>query len=226
VKTSDQKELSKKLKYSFKDKELLLLALTHKSFSNENNERLEFFGDAILGLFVSEILFTTFPHLAEGRLTQLRSKIVERKVLNEVGNDLNLIKFIKLGPSEVSVNNSIQGNTLEALLGAIYLDGGFHKCSKVIKQLFKKKIENLDPSKDMRDSKTRLQEYTQQKGYKLPKYTLESSKAHKEKKFLEVVCEIKDLDLRQYGKGKNRKEAEMIAAKRILKKILGRDNGN
>ena len=223
MKTSQLKELTKKLKYNFKDHKLLELALTHKSFSNKNNERLEFFGDAILGFFISEILFNTFPSLPEGRLTQLRSTVVRRQELNEVGNKLNLAKFIRLGPSEVTINNSIQGNALEALVGAIYLDGGYNQCSKVIKQLFMKKIENLDPNKDMRDSKTKLQEYIQQKGYKLPKYTLENSKLSKTKKIFKVTCEIKELGISQRGQGKNRKEAEMVSAERTLKKILRQD---
>ena len=225
MKISHLKELTKKLKYNFKDHKLLELALTHKSFSNKNNERLEFFGDAILSFFISEILFNTFPSLPEGRLTQLRSMVVRRKELNEVGSKLNLAKFIRLGPSEVTVNNSIQGNTLEALVGAIYLDGGYKQCSKVIKELFKKKIENLDPNEDMRDSKTKLQEYIQQKGYKLPQYTLENSKTPKTKKIFKVICEIKELEISERGQGKNIKEAEMTSAERTLTKILRQDEG-
>ena len=141
--------LNKRLKYEFKNSSLLELALTHRSASNTNNERLEFFGDAILNFFVSEMLFSKFPNLPEGGLTKLRSSIVRREVLNEIGESLNLSKLMRFGPSEITDNSSIFGNALEAIIGAIYLDSGYQKCSEVMYLLFREKIDSVDPNEDI-----------------------------------------------------------------------------
>ena len=212
--------LSKRLKYEFKNSSLLELALTHRSASNTNNERLEFFGDAILNFFVSEMLFSKFPNLPEGGLTKLRSSIVRREVLNEIGESLNLSKLMRFGPSEITDNSSIFGNALEAIIGAIYLDSGYKKCAEVMYLLFGEKIDSVDPDEDIRDAKTKLQEYLQKEGNKLPNYEVVSIKSSEQGSKFKVICQLKELSLSATGNGRSRKRAEMAAARSMLRKIL------
>lgn len=212
--------LNKRLKYEFKNSSLLELALTHRSASNTNNERLEFFGDAILNFFVSEMLFSKFPNLPEGGLTKLRSSIVRREVLNEIGESLNLSKIMRFGPSEITDNSSIFGNALEAIIGAIYLDSGYKKCAEVMYLLFGEKIDSVDPDEDIRDAKTKLQEYLQKEGNKLPNYEVVSIKSSEQGSKFKVICQLKELSLSATGNGRSRKRAEMAAARSMLRKIL------
>ena len=212
--------LNKRLKYEFKNLSLLELALTHRSASNTNNERLEFFGDAILNFFVSEMLFSKFPNLPEGGLTKLRSSIVRREVLNEIGESLNLSKLMRFGPSEITDNSSIFGNALEAIIGAIYLDSGYKKCAEVMYLLFGEKIDSVDPDEDIRDAKTKLQEYLQKEGNKLPSYEVVSIKSSEQGSKFKVICQLKELSLSASGNGRSRKRAEMAAARSMLRKIL------
>ena len=212
--------LNKRLKYEFKNSSLLELALTHRSASNTNNERLEFFGDAILNFFVSEMLFSKFPNLPEGGLTKLRSSIVRREVLNEIGESLNLSKLMRFGPSEITDNSSIFGNALEAIIGAIYLDSGYKKCSEVMYLLFGEKLDSVDPDEDIRDAKTKLQEYLQKEGNKLPNYEVVSIKSSEQGSKFKVICQLKELSLSASGNGRSRKRAEMAAARSMLRKIL------
>ena len=212
--------LNKRLKYEFKNLSLLELALTHRSASNTNNERLEFFGDAILNFFVSEMLFSKFPNLPEGGLTKLRSSIVRREVLNEIGESLNLSKIMRFGPSEITDNSSIFGNALEAIIGAVYLDSGYKKCAEVMYLLFGEKIDSVDPDEDIRDAKTKLQEYLQKEGNKLPNYEVVSIKSSEQGSKFKVICQLKELSLSASGNGRSRKRAEMAAARSMLRKIL------
>ena len=212
--------LNKRLKYEFKNSSLLELALTHRSASNTNNERLEFFGDAILNFFVSEMLFSKFPNLPEGGLTKLRSSMVRREVLNEIGESLNLSKLMRFGPSEITDNSSIFGNALEAIIGAIYLDSGYKKCSEVMYLLFGEKLDSVDPDEDIRDAKTKLQEYLQKEGNKLPSYEVVSIKSSEQGSKFKVICQLKELSLSASGNGRSRKRAEMVAARSMLRKIL------
>ena len=116
-----------KINYVFKNKELLALALTHKSASKENNERLEFLGDALLNFFITKTIFNKFKDLQEGKLTQIRASLVSRHCLNKLGKELGLANMVILGKGENTENNSILGNVVEAIVGAIYLDGGLEK---------------------------------------------------------------------------------------------------
>ena len=134
------KDLMSKLGYKFKDKTLLKKALTHKSLSSQHNERLEFLGDALLNLHVSEYLYSRFVNLDEGKLTQFKAKIVSRENLTKIAENIELSRFIKAGKGEKLVDNSIIGNTLEALIGAVYLDSNYSKTNQVLNKLLK---ENL-----------------------------------------------------------------------------------
>ena len=158
----------KKLKSDFNNKALLDLALTHKSASKNNNERLEFLGDAIINFYVAEKLFETYIDLQEGKLTQLRASLVSRNFLNSLGLGIGLSQELRLGKGESTENNSIIGNTLEAIVGAIFLDSGLENTKKFLDELYLEKFANLQPNLDSRDSKSHLQEILQKKGSLYP----------------------------------------------------------
>ena len=155
--------MSDKLKYNFKNKELLELALTHKSASKNNNERLEFLGDAIINFYVAEKLYEEFEELQEGKLTQLRASLVSRSFLNSLGEKMGLSKKIILGKGESTLNNSITGNVVEAIVGAIFLDSGLESAKNFLDKYYLQEILNLEPSKESRDPKSQLQELLQKK---------------------------------------------------------------
>ena len=207
------------LGYKFQDLALLRTALTHKSFSSEHNERLEFLGDALLNLYVTKYLYDRFNSLDEGKLTQFKATIVSRENLNQIAHGLDLSSFIKTGKGEKLEGNSIPGNTVEALIGAIFLDSNHFETNKVIKMLLKKSLLNLEEGADLKDPKSKLQEHLQKRDLKLPLYTLKQ-KGSKEKSIdFKVICEVEDLELAAVGIGQSRKKAELNAAEIILLKI-------
>tara|TARA_B100000700_G_scaffold324866_1_gene432114 strand:- start:1617 stop:2270 length:654 start_codon:yes stop_codon:yes gene_type:complete len=212
-------DLISELGYEFQDKALLKRALTHKSFSSDNNERLEFLGDALLNLYVTEYLYNKFDTLDEGKLTQFKATIVSRENLTQIAHDLGLSNFIRTGKGEKLEGNSIPGNTVEALIGAIFLDSNHIKTNKVIKKTLKKSLLTLEEDTDLKDPKSKLQEYLQKRDLKLPLYFLKQ-KGSKEKSIdFKVLCEVEDLKLTAVGIGQNRKKAELSAAEKILHKV-------
>ena len=219
-------DLSKKLGYTFNDPELLLQAFRHSSYVNEqldlklsNNERLEFLGDAVLDLVISDILMKTFLDAEEGDLSKYRAMIVDEAGLCQVALSLRLGDYLLLGKGEEQTGGrekpSILADTMEALLGAIYLDSGFDMVSEVISRLFLPLLEMVDTKEMLHDYKSLLQEYTQQTYKTLPKYRLaeESGPAHD--KTFRVVLTLNGEILAE-GKGKNKKEAEQKVAKKAF----------
>jgi len=213
------KDLMSKLGYNFNDKSLLKRALTHKSLSSQHNERLEFLGDALLSLFVSEHLYNRFDNLDEGKLTQFKAKIVSRENLTNIAESIELSKFIKAGKGEKLVDNSIVGNTLEALIGAVYLDSSHSKTNRVLNKLLKESmlalVENVDP----KDPKSKLQEYLQKRNFQLPIYSIKLKGSKENQVDFKVLCEVKDLNISSIGRGQSRKKAELNSAEKILNKI-------
>ena len=206
----------KKLKSDFNNKALLDLALTHKSASKNNNERLEFLGDAIINFYVAEKLFETYIDLQEGKLTQLRASLVSRNFLNSLGLGIGLSQELRLGKGESTENNSIIGNALEAIVGAIFLDSGLENTKKFLDGLYFEKFENLQPDLDSRDSKSHLQEILQKKGLPLPTYQLvDHGPKYNDDRFVST-CSSEDLAISAMGKGKTKKIAEQEAAKLLL----------
>ena len=206
----------KKLKSDFNNKALLDLALTHKSASKNNNERLEFLGDAIINFYVAEKLFETYIDLLEGKLTQLRASLVSRNYLNSLGLSIGLSKELRLGKGESTENNSIIGNALEAIVGAIFLDSGLENTKKFLDELYLEKFANLKPNLDSRDSKSHLQEILQKKGLPLPAYQLmDHGPKYNDDRFVST-CSSEDLAISAMGKGKTKKIAEQEAAKLLL----------
>ncbi len=213
------KDLMSALGYKFQDLALLRTALTHKSFSSEHNERLEFLGDALLNLYVTEYLYNRFDSLDEGKLTQFKATIVSRENLTEIAQSIGLPNFILTGKGERLEGNSIPGNTVEALIGAVFLDSNYSKTNKFLNKLLKENLLTLEEGADLKDPKSKLQEHLQKRNLQLPSYSLKQ-KGSKEKKIdFKVFCEVKDLNISATGNGQSRKKAELSAAQKLLNKV-------
>ena len=162
--------------YDFRNSSLLELALTHRSYSAENNERLEFLGDAVLDLVLSDVLFQLYPSIDEGSLSLMRASIVNERSLSALARQLGINEQIILGEGESlsggQQRDSILANTLEAIVGAIYLDSNFEKIAAVVKTIFNDSINSIDPSLSYKDDKSTLQELLQQQQMNLPEYRL------------------------------------------------------
>ena len=207
------------LEYSFQDEELFQLALTHKSLSSHNNERLEFLGDAILNLYVSERLFNTYGSLKEGKLTRFKASIVSRENLNRVAINLELSNHIKLGKGESLQGNSILGNVLEALIGAIFLDSDYSETKNVLDNIFKDDFLKLVEEEELKDPKSTLQELIQKQYQSLPIYSLNEQISDKKENQFEVTCSVVEGNLVTQGIGNTRKGAELNAASNMLELI-------
>ena len=214
--------LESALNYRFRDRALLQQALTHRSAARPNNERLEFLGDAVLGYVVAERLFSTRATDAEDVLTLMRASLVRKETLAEVARELDLGSVIRLGSGERRSGghkrSSILADGLEALFGAIHLDGGIEAVRAVIVRLFDERMARLDAD-EVKDPKTRLQEYAQGANLSLPAYNiLETSGTAHEREFL-VSCGIPELGLEVTARGRSRRAAEKTAARLMLERI-------
>jgi ribonuclease-3 len=202
--------------YRFKNPDLLALALSHRSVGPLNNERLEFLGDSILNFVVSAQLFDLKPDNNEGDLSRLRARVVRGETLAELAVGLKLGDYIKLGEGELKSGgfkrNSILADTLEAVFGAIYLDGGFEACEKVIRHVCSPFISLLPDADDLKDPKTRLQEWLQGHGFALPEYILLAEDGPPHKKHFQVQCTCQEVGVKVTGKGESRRKAEQAAA--------------
>lgn len=215
--------LKENLDYEFADGELLQRALTHRSAAGRNNERLEFLGDSVLQLVVSELVFGERPDANEGRLSRLRSTLVKDSTLSEIATDVGLGEHLLLGSGEKKSGGhrraSILADALEALFGAVYLDSGFEAARRIVHTAFGERINELPEGGELRDPKSRLQELLQGRQLPLPVYNMEnvSGKAHKQ--FFEVSCSIPARDVRTAGAGSTRRDAEQEAAAAMLAAI-------
>ena len=215
--------LQTRISYSFTQPELLQQALTHRSFSASNNERLEFLGDSVLNFIIAHQLFNLFPHLPEGDLSRLRAKLVKEASLAEIAVDLHLGDALKLGEGELKSAGwrrpSILADALEAIVGAVYLDGGFDAAQKVVALLYRDKLSTIDPKAIDKDAKSQLQEYLQSKKMELPEYHVVSIEGEAHAQTFTVQCFIKKLKLTTTGVGTSRRVAEQQAAKLAMDNI-------
>lgn len=220
--------LSKTLGYSFSDVALLKQALTHRSAHGASNERLEFLGDAVLDIVISEVLFHSLPDAPEGDLSRLRASLVRDTSLADIASDLGIGEHLFLGSGERKTGGhrrqSILADALEALFGAVYLDSDFDTAAELIRQVFAQKLEDLPHADDLRDPKTRLQEWLQAGGAAPPEYELVNvtGKAHQQR--FEVRCLVPNREATM-GEGRSRRGAEQQAARRMLAKLMA-DQGN
>ena len=212
-----------KLGYEPRDPALFRAALTHRSAPGPNNERLEFLGDAVLNLIVAHHLFETFPEASEGDLSRLRARVVSGEPLAEVAASLELGEALQLGSGELKTGgfrrHSILADALEAVCGALYLDGGLAAAEAMIDQLFGPRIAALPAPHQLKDAKTRLQEHLQSRGLSLPRYRVERVEGEAHAQTFYVSCDVPALRLSAEGTGSSRRRAEQEAAERILKSL-------
>lgn len=212
-----------KLGYEPRDPALFRAALTHRSAPGPNNERLEFLGDAVLNLIVAHHLFETFPQASEGDLSRLRARVVSGEPLAEVAASLELGEALQLGSGELKTGgfrrHSILADALEAVCGALYLDGGLAAAAAMIDQLFGPRIASLPAPHELKDAKTRLQEHLQSRGLSLPRYRVERVEGEAHAQTFYVACDVPALRLSAQGTGSSRRRAEQEAAERILKSL-------
>lgn len=213
-------KLQKRLAYQFTDPALLKLALSHRSVDGPHNERLEFLGDAILSFIIAELLYVRFPKAEEGHLSRLRASLVKGETLAEIAHELSLGSYLRLGPGELKSGGarraSILADTLEAIIGAVYLDGDISRCRELVLSWYQERLQNLSLNDAVRDSKSCLQEYLQARALSLPNYEVIKTEGAEHCQTFFVKAEIDDLNLNAEGVGVSRKQAEQEAAKHLL----------
>lgn len=218
--SSALEDLQHRLQYRFKNINLLQQALTHRSFSQDHYERLEFLGDAALSLSMSALLFEQLSNVPEGDLSRVRAKLVCEQSLHALAQDLGLGTLLRLGAGEAraggALRPSILADAVEAILGAIYLDGGFEAASSVVRQLFAHIPITPDLIAAAKDAKTQLQEILHAKKMPSPEYSIISTQGAEHKQVFEVACFVPSLRLGTKGTGRNRRSAEQAAAAAML----------
>jgi len=219
--------LAKSLSYEFNDVYLLQQALTHRSCPGANNERLEFLGDAVLDFVISDVVFRSHTNAPEGDLSRLRASLVKDTSLAELASELGLGEHLILGGGERKTGGhrreSILADALEAIFGAVYIDAGIEAAAGVIERAFGERLINLPAVEDLRDPKTRLQEWLQGRAFGLPEYELMdvSGKAHQQT--FTVSCSIRNGAMTSTGTGSTRRNAEQESAQKMLTEL---DAGN
>ena len=216
-------KLQKNIDYHFSDVALLKQALTHRSANKNNNERLEFLGDSILGCVISHELYHRFPLVDEGQLSRLRSSLVRGQTLAKLAKTLNLSETLVLGQGELKSGGfrreSIQADAFEAILGAIFLDSDYVTVSAVILKLYDELLSDASPDDSLKDFKTQLQELLQKKGHSLPIYELIKTKGQDHNAVFYVSCHIKEFNLSVEENAKSIKRAEQACAELILESL-------
>jgi ribonuclease-3 len=216
-------ELSCQLGYAFKNTKLLKLALTHRSSGEVNNERLEFLGDSIVNFLIAEALYQQFSQAQEGELSRWRASLINRDTLAELARTFQLGHYLFLGPGELksggAERSSILSCAMEAIIGAIYLDGGYEITRECILRWYQPLLISLSQAKDHKDPKTQLQEYLQQHRQPLPVYTVENIQGESHLQFFTVSCRVAHVSEHVLGKGSSRRRAEQDAAEKMLKVI-------
>lgn len=211
------------LGYECRDPALLEAALTHRSAGGSHNERLEFLGDAVLNCVVARLVFREFASANEGDLSRFRASLVSGEALAVIAAEIDLGHHVRLGSGELKSGGfrrkSILADALEALFGAIYLDGGFDAAAEVIERLFMARLDRLPSAAELKDPKTRLQELVQAKALPLPVYTVEAVSGEAHSQTFQVVCAVESLGLRATGIGPSRRRAEQAAANEILMRL-------
>lgn len=223
----DLDQLQRRLGYQFREPERLLLALTHRSFGNQNNERLEFLGDSIVNMVIAEYLYHTFERAREGQLSRLRARMVKGVTLAEIGREFDLGQYLRLGSGELKSGgfrrDSILADAVESIIGAIYLDSDFDTCRTQVLRWFDQRLQNLNIQDTQKDPKTRLQEYLQSRQYPLPQYEVISVEGEAHAQTFHVACALPSLDRTTTGVGSSRRIAEQQAARSALR-ALGVEN--
>lgn len=218
-----RKRLETELGYSFSDRRLLVQAMTHRSHSATHNERLEFLGDAVLNFVVASLLFDRFPKTDEGDLSRMRANLVRQATLADIANRLSLSEQLLLGEGELKSGGfrrpSILADALEALFGAVYMDGGFDPARQVIAALYESLLAQVDPHSQGKDAKTLLQERLQALRLDLPAYSVVATHGAAHSQLFEVACEVPRLEIRVQAAGSSRRAAEQAAAQLAIEQL-------
>jgi ribonuclease III len=214
-----------RLGYRFRDPALLEAALTHRSASRTNYERLEFLGDAVLNFVVARLAYDVFPEAPEGDLSRYRAALVSAPSLAGIAGALDLGDQLRLGGGELKSGgfrrDSILADCLEAIIGAVYLDGGMEAATAVVGKLLGARLRDLPAAETLKDPKTRLQEELQARGLALPRYALEQVGGEPHEQWFVASCEATDLNIRATGQGSSRRRAEQEAAQGVLAALTG-----
>ncbi len=209
-------ELESRLGHVFAARELLVQALTHRSFGLPNNERLEFLGDSVLNCAVSRLIYARDPDMSEGGLSRLRANLVNQDILAGIAGELGIGPLLRLGDGEIKTGGaerpSILADALEALLGAIFLDAGFAAADAAIQRLFASRLSGIDAGRPRKDAKTTLQEWLQARRLPLPQYTVERIEGEAHRQVFHVRCEVPSQAISVVGQGASRRIAEQDAA--------------
>ena len=214
-------QLCKKLGYQFTQVEFLQRALTHRSVGAKNNERLEFLGDSLVNFMIADVLFHEYTKLSEGDMSRIRAHLVKGETLAEIGVEYNLSEFLVLGPGELKSGgfrrNSIIADAVEAIIAAVYEDGGLEHCRTLVSHLYRQRLEVLDPKKIGKDSKTRLQELLQSFQEPLPEYSIISVNGAAHDQAFTISCYVAKLNTKFEATASSRRKAEQKAAAIALK---------
>ena len=220
---SDRDWVQRKLAYSFRDQGLLDAALTHRSAGSKHNERLEFLGDSLLNFVIAHELFLRSPRADEGDLSRLRASLVKGLTLAEIAKSLGLGDQLKLGSGELKSGGyrreSILADALEALFGAVLLDGGPEEATRIVLQLYAGRLDSLPDPEQLKDPKTRLQEWLQSKNISLPDYVVDDVQGAAHNQRFSVSCRVDSLNLYTTGQGTSRRKAEQASAASMLEKL-------
>jgi ribonuclease-3 len=213
-------DLQRALGYTFKDVSRLELALTHRSKGSNNNERLEFLGDAILGFVVADMLYSHFGQSPEGQLSRFRAALVKKDTLAKVARSFSLGDYLLLGSGELKSGgfrrDSILADAMEAILGAIYLDGGLVPARALIERALSERLTQLSETMELKDPKTQLQEYLQARRLPLPQYEVSATEGDEHNQRFEVTCTVSGIEQPIIGTGTSRRKAEQSAARQAL----------
>lgn len=216
-------ELSNKIAYHFKNPEILQVALTHRSKGGEHNERMEFLGDAVVNFVIADLLYLQFPQASEGDLSRWRATLVNRDTLADLAKKFDLGKYLLLGPGELrsggSERHSILSCGMEAIIGAVYLDGGFAAASECIADWYDDLLKSLSSAASHKDPKTLLQEYLQSRRLALPIYAVEAIEGEAHQQMFVVSCQVEGVAEKTLGRGTSRRRAEQESAQAMLEVI-------
>ena len=219
-----QASLSRIIHYTFNDPSFMIMALTHRSFSSQHNERLEFLGDSVLSFLIANELYKRFPRIDEGDLSRLRAQLVKESSLSTIATSIGLGDFIRLGEGELKSAGwrrpSILADTFESIIGAVYLDGGIKPTHEFVLRFFETQLNEIDPKLIQKDPKTLLQELLQSKKSDLPIYTVVSIEGEAHSQTFTIECQIKKSNIKTQGVGNSRRIAEQEAASKAYQLML------
>jgi ribonuclease-3 len=220
-------DLQRRLGYRCVDGELLVRALTHRSFGADHNERLEFLGDAVLNLAISSLLYERFAGSDEGDLTRVRAHLVREDTLHRVALQLDLPSVIRLSDGESrgggALRPSILADAVEALIGATFVDGGYQSAATLVRRLLGDLINDSEPERWSKDAKTELQEWLQARRIAVPTYRIVATRGQAHAQIFDVECGVPSLSLAERGEGRSRRHAEQDAARQMLDRLKNSD---